>query len=151
MRILLDANVVLSYLGSRYPERTAIHAILLAAESRELTLLHPEWTIAEIVRVVRERPAIASRVSDRRLTNVTDWISSIVSPTIMPAHPYPMVCRDPDDDAIVAAAIANDADLVVTLDNDLLALGEHASVLFVKPGAALALLRAGGVIGPNEP
>jgi hypothetical protein len=33
----------------------------------------------------------------------------------------------------------------------LLALGVHAGILFVKPGAALALLRAEGVIGLGEP
>lgn len=151
VRILLDANVVLAYLGSRQPERTAIHALLFAAESRALTLLHAEWTIEEIGRVARERPAIAARVSERRLNEVTDWISSIVAPTIMPAPPYPTVCRDPDDDGIVAAAIANEVevDVVVTLDNDLLAMGEHAGVLFVKPGAALALLRAEGAVEPD--
>ncbi|HEU0116770.1 MAG TPA: hypothetical protein VFQ80_18900, partial [Thermomicrobiales bacterium] len=63
-----------------------------------------------------------------------------------PAPPYPTVCRDPNDDGIVAAAIANEADLVATLDRDLLALGEHAGILLVKPGAALALLRTEGVI-----
>jgi uncharacterized protein len=145
VRLLLDANVVIAYLGSRSPEQTAVHAILVAAESAKLTLLHPEWAIAEISRVARERQSIANRVSDDRLNAVTAWIAAIASPMFMPAPPYRMVCRDPNDDAIVAAAIANDVDVVVTLDRDLLALGEHGGVLFVKPGAALALLRAEGV------
>lgn len=45
----------------------------------------------------------------------------------------------------MAHALAGRADIVVTLDRDLLALGDFAGVLFVKPGAALALLRAEGV------
>ncbi len=145
MRIILDANVVLAYLGSQKPEQTAIHAIFLAAESSKLTLLQSQWTTEEIFRVAQERPAIAARVSTQRLNRVAEWIARISTPAVMPKPPFPSVCRDPNDDGIVATAIASEADMVVTLDRDLLDLGEYGGVLFMKPGAALAVLRAEGV------
>ncbi|MGA7913007.1 MAG: putative toxin-antitoxin system toxin component, PIN family [Candidatus Dormiibacterota bacterium] len=40
----------------------------------------------------------------------------------------PRVCRDPDDDQILAIAITGSADALVTGDADLLALGAYASV-----------------------
>jgi uncharacterized protein len=50
-----------------------------------------------------------------------------------PKPPFPQVSRDPNDDLIVATAIAAKADHLVTGDNDLLTLGEHQGVRIVTP------------------
>lgn len=50
-----------------------------------------------------------------------------------PKPPFPQVPRDPDDDLIVATALAANADLLVTGDNDLLILGEHEGVRILTP------------------
>jgi putative PIN family toxin of toxin-antitoxin system len=52
---------------------------------------------------------------------------------VKPVSPFPRICRDPDDDLIVAAAVAANADRLVTGDNDLLTLGEHQGVRIVTP------------------
>jgi len=39
-----------------------------------------------------------------------------------PLPPYPAVCRDPDDDYLVALATAHHANVLVTGDDDLLAI-----------------------------
>jgi putative PIN family toxin of toxin-antitoxin system len=49
-------------------------------------------------------------------------------------------CRDPDDDAILAAAVAASADLVVTGDKDLLVLGSYAGIPILTPRQLLDLL-----------
>jgi len=52
------------------------------------------------------------------------------------------VCRDADDDWILATALAAEADAVVTGDKDLLVLGRHAGIPILTPRDCLALLRS---------
>lgn len=52
------------------------------------------------------------------------------------------VCRDPDDDAILATALAAQADLLVTGDKELLVLGSYEGISIVTPTECLARLRA---------
>ena len=50
------------------------------------------------------------------------------------------LCRDPDDDMFIEAAVAGQAPYVVTGDDDLLTLKKFESVQFVTPRAFLAAL-----------
>jgi putative PIN family toxin of toxin-antitoxin system len=51
------------------------------------------------------------------------------------------VVRDPNDDAILATAIAARADYLVSRDKDLLSLGEYDGIKIVSPEAFLQVLR----------
>jgi putative PIN family toxin of toxin-antitoxin system len=51
------------------------------------------------------------------------------------------VCRDADDDWILATALAAKADALVTGDKDLLVLGRHEGIPILTPRDCLALLR----------
>lgn len=50
------------------------------------------------------------------------------------------VCRDPDDNMFIEAALAGDASVVVTGDDDLLTLKKFESVQFVTPKIFLGML-----------
>ncbi len=43
------------------------------------------------------------------------------------------VCRDPDDDVVLATALAGQADYIVTGDDDLLSLKRHQRILIISP------------------
>jgi predicted nucleic acid-binding protein len=43
------------------------------------------------------------------------------------------VCRDPKDDFILECAVLGNADVIVTGDKDLLALGEYEGIRIVTP------------------
>ena len=61
--------------------------------------------------------------------------------TIVTHVPTIRVVRDPNDDMILAAAIAAKAEYLVTRDDDLLSLGEHKRITILTPEAFLAVLR----------
>jgi predicted nucleic acid-binding protein len=52
------------------------------------------------------------------------------------------VCRDADDDLVLAAALAAKADAIVTGDQDLLVLKRFKGIPILNPRDCLALLAA---------
>ncbi|MGH8475049.1 MAG: putative toxin-antitoxin system toxin component, PIN family [Methylococcales bacterium] len=62
----------------------------------------------------------------------------MVSPKPLPVP----VCRDPDDDAVLAAALAAKADLIVSGDADLLALHDYQGIPIVTAAEALRIMDA---------
>jgi uncharacterized protein len=50
------------------------------------------------------------------------------------------VCRDPDDDKVLATAVAGRADIILTGDDDLLILGEHDGIRILSPRQLVQLL-----------
>ena len=54
----------------------------------------------------------------------------------------PPVCRDSDDDHILACAIEGHADYVVTGDQDLLSLERYREIPIIDPAAFAGLLAA---------
>jgi putative PIN family toxin of toxin-antitoxin system len=51
------------------------------------------------------------------------------------------IVRDPDDDKIIACAVAAGADYLVTRDKDLLALREYEGIAIISPEVFLHVLR----------
>jgi uncharacterized protein len=54
--------------------------------------------------------------------------------------PVRVVERDPNDDMVIACALAGEADDVVTRDKDLLSLGAYGGIRMVTPRQFLDLL-----------
>ena len=52
------------------------------------------------------------------------------------------MCRDPEDDQVLALALAAKVELIVTGDGDLLSLGSFEGIAIVAPAAAVSLVEA---------
>ncbi len=121
MRLVADTNVVVSGLMWGGPPR----AILGAAREQRISLFASAALIAELEDVLA-RPKLARRLASIGHTpaDLLDRYLSLVRYVTATPLTEPM-SRDPDDDQVIACAIAAHADLIVSGDRDLLDLG-HA-------------------------
>jgi predicted nucleic acid-binding protein len=60
---------------------------------------------------------------------------------VMEAEVPASACRDPQDLPVLGAALGGRADLLVTVDRDLLDLGRWADIPIVRPGEAFHRMR----------
>ncbi len=133
MRLVADTNVVVSgllWLGK--PGQ-----ILEAAANGKLTIYNSPALVAELSATLA-LPKLAQRVDRSGLTREELLarylnIAILVQPEEVPR----IVANDPDDDHVIACAIAANADLIVSGDNDLLAIKEYQGIHIVNAADAL--------------
>jgi uncharacterized protein len=93
-----------------------------------------------ILEELREKLVSKAKISAIEAREVVSAVSADaeVVPISPLAHP---VCRDPDDDMVLATALAGKADAIVTGDQDLLVLGKFEGIPILSPRDCLAFLR----------
>jgi len=60
---------------------------------------------------------------------------------VVPAS-VPRISRDPDDDHVIACAVAAQAEIVVSGDAELLVLGHHGDIRIINAASAAAAIEA---------
>lgn len=91
-----------------------------------------EWIASpEIVREYQDvlsRPELKRRfrrLADRTVEGLNERLARA---TLVEPVETPLVCRDPNDDMFLAAALAGGANAIVSEDRDLLSLGEYEGI-----------------------
>lgn len=126
MRVVLDLNVVVSGLLSSGGPNAEILERWFAGEFEVATC--PRW-LADVERVLR-RPRLVSRFGGERVDEFLASADRFGWPAADPLD-VPKLCRDPDDDYLLALAYDADA-AVVTGDEDLLVLAPERTVWSVR-------------------
>ena len=132
MRVVLDTNVLVSALHFGGRPRRLLDDVLRG----DHTLIIGPAILDELEAVLVETCGWA-RDRAAAVRAELEAIAEVVTPVEVPR-----VCRDPDDDQILAIAVSGTADVLVTGDADLLALGAHGSVN-VSSIADFEMLRRG--------
>lgn len=137
MRLVLDTNVVVSALiwgGTPYK-------LLQAAADGNIELFTSP-TLQHELRSVLARAHLAFRLANQR-SSVEQAIALYgeLAVSVSPLSTPRVVARDADDDHVIAAALAANAELVVSGDDDLLSIGSIENISIVT--AAQAVQRIG--------
>ena len=132
MRIVFDTNVLFAAQITRGTCAALYQEALIAA-----TLLTSDYILNELEEKLLTKARMEPEEAARTRTEVADDCRIVTIALLKEA-----VCRDPDDDAVLATAVAAKADLLVTGDKDLLVLGSHGGIPIVAPKECLARLRA---------
>jgi putative PIN family toxin of toxin-antitoxin system len=136
MRIVADTNTVLSGLLWQGPPRR----LLDLARRRAFTLCTSPTLLAELAEVIaRDKFAqrvLAAGLSATALVQDYERLADILEPQPL----SPPVCRDPDDDHVLACALAARAILIVSGDKDLLDLPPYQGIPILPAAVALQRL-----------
>jgi uncharacterized protein len=137
VRLVLGTNTVISDMLWK----GAPHALLTAAREDPNILLHsspkPLAELADVLgrRKLGEAVAAGGESPDALLQR---YLTVVI--TVVPAPITPVVIADPDDDYVLACAVAAGADLIISGDSDLLDLKAYQGIPVVTAVEALARL-----------
>ena len=99
-----------------------------------------ETTLTEVQRSIQTKTYLADRISPDLANDFVGLLRSVAS--ILPEliDEIPQVARDRHDDYLIAHAVLEQVDFLVSGDRDLLVLGTVMGVQIVSPADFLALL-----------
>ena len=137
MRVVADTNVIVSGLLWHGPSRQFLNA----ARQGTVELFTSGALLAELEEALQREKFIkrltAAQVQPRDL--VTGYAA--LTTVVQPAHIAPVVLRDPDDDEVIACAVAAAAVNIVSGDHDLLALKRHQEIEILRVAGFIARIR----------
>ncbi len=123
MRVLFDTNVLIAAFVAR---GRCSDLLEHCAEAHNLV------TSDDLLEEYWEKLVRKFRLSQEAATMRTDLLRTFME-TVHPAPLPRPVCRDPDDDLVLATAVSGTCDCIVTGDNDLLVLGEYNGIDIISP------------------
>jgi len=136
MRVVADTNVVVSGLLWRGNPRR-----ILDAARDGIVELYTSPVLLEELEDVLSREKFAKRLEAAGVTlrELVDGYSALAM--LIAAEPIePVILRDPDDDAVLACAVAADCEVVVSGDDDLLDLNQYKEIRILTATELLAEL-----------
>ncbi|MCK9388758.1 MAG: putative toxin-antitoxin system toxin component, PIN family [Sulfuritalea sp.] len=134
MRAVIDTNVLLSGLFWH----GAPHVLLEQVRAGTLILVSSPALLAELEDVFgRAKFDSILRRSNTSREHVLAEMRQLPEMIEPPPLPQP-VCRDSDDDGVIALALAAQADFIVSGDDDLLSLRRYQDIPILSPAEAVA-------------
>lgn len=137
MKAVADSSVLISafLMGTSLPG-----AILRAAVQDRFRLVVSTAILAEVERSLAAKSGLRryGYTEADRIAFVHDV--GAIAEVVERLAEIPPTCRDPGDDHVLAAAMASDAEYIVTGDRDLLVLGAFRSIAIVSPRQFLEVL-----------
>jgi putative PIN family toxin of toxin-antitoxin system len=125
MKVVLDTNVLIAALISR-----GVCADLLEHCVLRHNVVSSEAILAEVQEHLLGKFKYSSRETDEAVSLLRSQMEIVAPQQLMQP-----VCRDPDDDQILATAISAKADCIVTGDKDLLVITKYEGVEIIRPSS----------------
>ncbi len=133
MRVLLDTNVLIA----AFIARGLCHQLL------EYCISHHELVISEfILNEIREKLVAKFKYRSEVAEQTLRLLRSEME-IVLPAPLDEAVCRDAEDDNILAAALSGNCDCIITGDKDLLVLKRFRDIDILSPGEFQSLESGG--------
>ena len=125
MKAVFDTNVLVA----AFLTEGLCSGLLLRARKQAFDLVLCDDIIREFEGILKKK----FKLSSNDLYEITSIISEAASEILDHLIPVPRICRDPNDDIIIACAIDAAADYIVTGDEDLLILKRYKDIIILNP------------------
>jgi putative PIN family toxin of toxin-antitoxin system len=136
VHVVADTNTVISELLWHGNPRQ----VLDAARTGAITLSTSAALLVELAEVL-QRPKFAQRLARGNVTPHTLAFGyAALARLVVPASIAPVVEADSDDDAVLACAVAAQAEVIVSGDSDLLVLESYEGILIITGAQLMALI-----------
>jgi putative PIN family toxin of toxin-antitoxin system len=140
LRLVADTNTVVSALLWQGAPHRLFEAIL----TEELSFYSSSALIEELADVLARRKLMrAIKASGGSASTLVTQYERLVQ-VVKPGKLRRPIGRDPDDEAVIACAIAARADLIVSGDRDLQVLKTYRRIRIVGAAEALAIIAGRG-------
>ena len=137
MRLVLDTNTVISgLLWKGLPHQL----LAVAGERRDITLHTSPKLLSELADVLSREKLATTIAATQRLPDALMRQYLNVAQIITPVTVARVIIADPDDDHVLACALAAQADLIVSGDRHLLQLQRYRDIPIFKAAEALRLI-----------
>ena len=136
MRLVLDTNVVVSgLLWNGAPAQ-----LIDLARMDDIELFSSRVLLAELTRILRRAKfSRAITASEMTIDELVLGYSELAA-LVMPADIPPTILRDPDDDHVLACALAAEVEWIVSGDRDLLDIGTFRGMPIVTAAQAVRIV-----------
>lgn len=125
MKAVFDTNVLIA----AFLTEGLCSGLLVRARKHNFDLVLCDDIIRELKGILTKK----FKVSSSDVSEITSIIIEASSKILHKAASPPRICRDPNDDMIIACALDADADYIVTGDEDLLILKRYKNILIINP------------------
>ena len=132
MRVVCDTNVLVSGILFNGPPRD----VLLLASRGVVTNCISGDILSEVEKVLL-RPKF--KITPEQVSGILVLFRDTFE-LVLPVRRFKVVSSDPDDDRILEAAVAAEAEIVVSGDRHLLSIGSWNGIRIVSPGDLLRQL-----------
>lgn len=125
MKVVFDTNVLVA----AFLTEGLCSKLLGRARRRDFDLILCSVITNEFQQALTNKFSVSSEIIDAVLL----VLSEAAKETRQDIHSIPRVCRDPDDDLVLACAQDAGADYLVTGDEDLLVLKAYKTITIISP------------------
>ncbi len=125
MKIVLDTNI---YIAAGLHDGFSAYIVEVITESSEFTIIISEEILIELDQKLKNKFNWLQEDIDRYIKGLTK-----ICELIKIGEKVNIVTRDPDDNKILECALAGNADLIVTLDQDLIKLKKFRKIGIIHP------------------
>ena len=125
MRAVFDTNVLIA----AFLTEGLCSGLLIRARKQAFNLVLCDDIIREFEGLLIKK----FKLTSTDIFEISAIVSEAASEILHKLNPIPNICRDPNDDMIIACAIDATADYIVTGDEDLLILKKYKDIVIMNP------------------